>query len=71
MVTEHLQNSMDQSPFEKLIITQLYYGHRPCVTFRNMLLFYGEQLLAPNQTPSLGLPRVGCPRLLIQYIRSI
>jgi len=33
--------------------------------------FYGEELLAPRPTPKLGgPPLVGCPRLLIQYIRT-
>jgi hypothetical protein len=35
------------------------------VTFRNRLIFNGEELLAPSQQPL-----VGCPRLVIQYIRS-
>jgi hypothetical protein len=26
---------------------------KPCVTFRNKLVFYGEQLLAPRQSPKL------------------
>jgi hypothetical protein len=39
--------------------------------FRNKLVFYGEELLAPRPTPKLeGHPLVGCPRLLIQYIRN-
>ena len=40
-------------------------------TFCNMIRFYGEVLLTPRPTPKLGgPPLVGCPRLLIQYIRS-
>ena len=36
-----------------------------------MIRFYGEELLAPRPTPQAGgPPLVGCPRLLIQYIRS-
>jgi hypothetical protein len=41
------------------------------VRFRNKLIFYGEELLTPGPTPKLEEhPLVGCPRLLIQYIRS-
>jgi len=33
--------------------------------------FHGEALLAPRPTPKLeDHPLVGCPRLLIQFIRS-
>jgi len=32
--------------------------------------FYGEGLLAPRPTQAEGPPLDGCPRLLIQYIRS-
>jgi hypothetical protein len=39
-----------------------------------MILFYGEELLVllptPPPPPQAGEPLVGCPRLLIQYIRS-
>jgi hypothetical protein len=39
--------------------------------FRNKLIFYGEELLAPRPTAQVGGPLlVGCPRLLIEYIRS-
>ena len=45
-------------------------GLRYHFIFRNMIHFYGE-LLAPHPTPQgEGLLLVGCPRLLIQYIRS-
>jgi hypothetical protein len=40
------------------------------VIFRNKLIFYGEELLAPRPTPAEGPPLVGCLRLLIYYIRS-
>jgi hypothetical protein len=40
------------------------------VNFRNKLTFYGEELLAPRPTQAGGPPLAGCPRLLIQYIRS-
>jgi hypothetical protein len=40
------------------------------LTFRNMLDSYGEGLLAPRTTQAGGPPVVGCPRLLIQCIRS-
>ena len=38
--------------------------------FRNKSSFYGEELSTPRPTPQAGPPLVGCPRLLIQYIRS-
>jgi len=39
--------------------------------FHNKANFYGEELLAHQLTPQGGGPTlVGCPRLLIQYIRS-
>jgi len=40
-----------------------------CVTFCTELVSYGEELLAPRPTPG-GAPLVGCPKLLILYIRS-
>jgi hypothetical protein len=41
------------------------------MTFRNKLISYGEELLAPRPTPQVGeLFTVGCLRLLIQYILS-
>jgi hypothetical protein len=46
-------------------------GPRHFETFRNKLLFYGEDILAPR--PNLqagGPPLVGFSRLLIQHIRS-
>jgi hypothetical protein len=38
---------------------------------RNKTSFYGEELshISPN-SQAVGPPFVGCPRLLIQYIRS-
>jgi hypothetical protein len=42
---------------------------RPFVTFRNVLFYCGE-LLAPAQPQTGGPPLVGCPQLLIKYIRS-
>jgi len=42
----------------------------PCEYFLTGV-FHGEALLAPRPTPQAGgPPLVGCPRLLIQYIRS-
>jgi hypothetical protein len=41
-----------------------------CDWFITWLSFYGEEFSAPRSTPSEGPPFVGCPRLLIQYIRS-
>jgi hypothetical protein len=41
------------------------------VDFRNKIIFYGEVLLAPRPPPPAGgPPRVGCARLLIDFIRS-
>jgi len=38
---------------------------------RNMVSYYGEELLAPRPTPQAGgPPRISLPRLFIQYIRS-
>jgi len=38
---------------------------------RNMIRFYGEVLLAHHPNPEAGgSPLFGCPRMLIQYIRS-
>jgi hypothetical protein len=37
--------------------------------FRNKFIFYGEVSPTPNPQAG-GPPLVGCPRLLIQYIRS-
>jgi hypothetical protein len=55
----------------------LMFGQRICpgprllVIFCNNLIFYDEELLAPRPTPKVGgPPLVGCPPLLIQYIRS-
>jgi hypothetical protein len=44
---------------------------RLCVTFRNMLLFLrrGDACNPPNPQ-ACGPPLFGCPRLLIQHIRS-
>jgi hypothetical protein len=33
-------------------------------------IFYGGEFLGPVQIQAGGLPPIGCPRLLIQYIRS-
>jgi hypothetical protein len=42
----------------------------PLWTVRNMILFYGEELLAPRPTTMLEDSLFGCPKLLIQYICS-
>jgi hypothetical protein len=39
------------------------------VVFRNKLIFYGEKSLHA-QPQAGGPPLVGCPLLLVQYIRS-
>jgi hypothetical protein len=41
-----------------------------CMWFVTSLSFDGEELLAPRPTPKLEDHFVGCPRLLIRYIRS-
>ena len=39
--------------------------------FRNKLVFWGEDLLAPrSHIQAIRIPPVSCPRLLIKYIRS-
>jgi hypothetical protein len=65
----------DQSNIHFLSLKSFIQGIRPgprlLVVFRNKLIFYGEEELAPRPTPQAGgPPHVGCPRLLIQYIRS-
>jgi hypothetical protein len=46
-------------------------GLRLLLIFRNKLIFYGEELLAPRPSPKLeDQPFISCLRLLIQYIRS-
>jgi hypothetical protein len=43
----------------------------PFVTFRNMFLFLRWEVVSPPPNPQAGGPPLaGCPRLLIQYIRS-
>jgi hypothetical protein len=50
-------------------IQKISHGPRLLVVFRNKIIFYGE-LLAPRQNPKLeDHSLVGCPLLLIQYIR--
>jgi hypothetical protein len=44
---------------------------RPFVTFRNVFLLLRWGVVSPPPNPQAGgPPLVGCPRLLIQYIRS-
>jgi hypothetical protein len=46
-------------------------GPRHMCLFRNKVSFYGEELLAsPTKHQAGGPLLVGCPRLLIQYIRK-
>jgi hypothetical protein len=46
-------------------------GPRLLEHFRNKLIFYGEELLAPRPNQQAGGPPLfGCPQLLIQYIHS-
>ena len=42
----------------------------PLWTIRDMIRFYGEELLTSPNPQAGEQPLVGCPRLLIQYIRS-
>jgi hypothetical protein len=45
---------------------------RPFVTFRNRLILLRWCVVSPTPNPQTGrLPFVGCPRLLIQYIRNV
>jgi hypothetical protein len=54
-----------------LFIQGIRPGLRFLVIFSNKLILYGEELLAPTPKPQAGWPPlVGCPQLLIQYIRS-
>jgi hypothetical protein len=47
------------------------HAPRPCVTFRNMLVFLRWGVVSPPPNPQAGEPPlVGCPRLFIQYIRN-
>jgi len=50
--------------------TRVRHPPRQLLTFRNMAIFLRWGVLAPRPSPA-GRPQlVGCPRLLIQYIRS-
>jgi hypothetical protein len=53
-------------------ITKLFrtyrYMNRPFMTFRNKIIFTVRSCPMPH--PKAGPPLVGCPCLLIQYIRS-
>jgi hypothetical protein len=64
-------NPSTKSRIHFLSIRSFIQGIRPgprlLVVFRNKLIFYGEQLL---NLQAGGPSLVGCPRLLIQYIRS-
>jgi hypothetical protein len=40
------------------------------MTFRNKLILYDEMFYPTPNSHAGGPPLVGCPRLLIQYIRS-
>jgi hypothetical protein len=42
-----------QQPSKGPYLSQIHLGPRPFVTFRNTLIFYGEELLAPLPTPKL------------------
>jgi len=45
---------------------------KPCVTFRNKLLFLRLGIIGLSPNPHAGgLPLAGCQRLLIQYIRIL
>jgi len=44
---------------------------KPCVTFRNELLFYGEKLLLARLTLRWKTTLVGCQRLVIKHILPI
>jgi hypothetical protein len=58
-------------PSLKSIIQIISPCPRLLVSFRNKIIFYGEELLAPTPNPhAVGPLIVGRPRLLIEYIRS-
>jgi hypothetical protein len=53
------------------ILSQIRPSPRPFLTFRNNLIFLRRGVVSPTPNPQAGgQPLVGCPRLLIQYIRS-
>jgi hypothetical protein len=52
-------------PYQSKSYQRISPGPRLCIVFRNMVIFYGEELLAPR--PSWRTTLVGCPRL---HIRS-
>jgi len=37
----------------------------PCVTYQNVIVFYGEEMLSSPKLQAVGPPLVGSPRLLI------
>jgi hypothetical protein len=47
-----IHNSPPHVPISKLY-QRISPGPRLCIVFRNMVIFYGEELLAPRQTPKL------------------
>jgi hypothetical protein len=48
----------------------VYTAQRLCLTFRNMAFLYSDELSSPLNHQASGSSFVGCPRLLIQYVRS-
>jgi hypothetical protein len=44
---------MEQSPSWVKSYQRISPGPRLCIVFRNMVIFYGEELLAPRPTPKL------------------
>jgi hypothetical protein len=55
--------------FQRTIYTLYPQRSEAFSTFSNKLIIYGELSRRPNPHAG-GPPLVGCPRLLIQYIRS-
>jgi hypothetical protein len=57
-------------PLLRLFIQRIRPSPKPCVTFRNNINFLRREVVRPTPESEAGVvPLVGCPQLLIQYIR--
>jgi hypothetical protein len=62
---------MQFSPALRSFIQGIRSGPRPLLNVHNKLIFLRRKVVTPTSKPqAAGPPLVGCPRLLIQYIRS-